>query len=211
VGALGLGGAWAAGLVGPQGEPGFDYGSKGVLVRHQRAQLEREPCNRTFASEHAQTLASLQDWEGALASVDAFTQKCGSFPQLRSLSYAARMRRGEFALAVKDATELLSASPSTASYLIWRAQAHEAANALEPALADFEKAFELKPAQRQVAGLLAAAYERRQRPCDGLRVLSQHVELAPASGKDPSLMRQLGPLQLACPVQAEGQAEVPAE
>ena len=205
--ALGLGGAWAAGLIGPQGAPEFDYGSKGVLVRHQRAQLEREPCNRTFASEHAQTLAAAQDWEGALAAVDAFTQKCGSFPQLRSLAYAARMRRGEFALAVRDATELLAASPANASYLIWRAQAHEAAKDLAPALADFEKAFELKPAQKQVASQLAAAYERRQRPCDGLRVLREHVAQVPDSGRDAALVGQLGALQRGCPGQAEAQAE----
>jgi len=205
--ALGLGGAWAAGLIGPQGAPEFDYGGKGALVRHQRDKLERDPCNRTLASEYAQTLAAAQDWEGALATVDAFTQKCGSFPQLRSLSYATRMRRGEFALAVKDATELLSASPSNASYLIWRAQAYEAAKELAPALADFEKAFELKPGQKQVASHLAAAYERRQRPCDGLRVLREHVALVADSGRDAALVGQLGPLQRACPEQAEVQSE----
>ena len=208
--ALGLGGAWYAGLIGPEKAPEFDYGSKGVLVRHQKAQLERAPCDRTKASEYAQTLASLQDWEGALATVDAFTQKCGSFPQLRSLSYAARMRRGEFALAVRDATELLEASPGNPSYLIWRAQAHEAAKDLAAGLADFEKAFELKPGQRMVASQLAAAYQRRERPCDGARVLRQHAEQVADSGRDAAFAAQLGTLQAACPEQpAEAQGTQP--
>src|SRR5687767_13435092 len=81
---LGLGGAYAAGLIGPERKPEFDYGRKRPLVMHQRDQLEREPCNRTRASEYAQTLASLGDWDGALAAVDGFIASCGPFPPLRS-------------------------------------------------------------------------------------------------------------------------------
>jgi tetratricopeptide (TPR) repeat protein len=209
VAVLGLGGAYAAGLVGPQGPASFDYGSKTPLVLHQRKELEREPCNRTRASEYAQTLASLQDWQGALATVDGFTAKCGSYAPLRSLSYAARMRQGEFALAVRDASELLSASPNNASYLIWRGQAHEAAKSLDAALVDFEKAFELQPAQRQVAAQLAGAYERRQRPCDALRVLVRHVKEAPASSREAPLHAQMSQLRTAgqCADAAAAQTE----
>jgi predicted Zn-dependent protease len=192
---LGLGGAYAAGLVGPARAPEFDYGPKRALVVHQREQLEREPCNRTRASEYTQTLASLQDWEGALATVDGFVAKCGAFPQLRSLSYAARMRQKDYALALRDADELVRAAPTNASYLVWRAQAHEAAQALEPALADFERAFALKPGQRQVAGLLAQAYAKRERRCEALRVLQRHVQETPASAQEPALREQMGQLE----------------
>lgn len=208
---LGLGGAYAAGLVGPERKPEFDYGSKRPLVVHQREQLEREPCDRTRASEYTQTLASLGDWETTLATVDAFVAKCGPFPALRSLSYAARMRQKDYALALRDADELVGAAPTNASYLVWRAQAHEAAQALEPALADFEKAFELKPGQRQVAGLLAQAYERRERRCDALRVLQRHVQETPASGKEAALLTQMSELQRvgACPPPEAPEAATP--
>jgi tetratricopeptide (TPR) repeat protein len=209
VAVLGLGGAYAAGLVGPQGPAAFDYGSKTPLVLHQRKALEREPCDRTKASEYAQTLASLQDWQGALTTVDGFIEKCGSFPALRSLSYGARMRQGDFALAVRDANELLTTSPNNASYLIWRGQAHEAAKSLDAALADFEKAFALKPALRQVAAQLAGAYERRQRPCDALSVLERHVKEAPASGREAPLHAQMSQLRTAgqCADAAAAQGE----
>ncbi|MCI0672628.1 MAG: TIGR02281 family clan AA aspartic protease [Myxococcaceae bacterium] len=166
--------------------PAFDYGRDAGRVARMRQALEREPCNRTLASEHLQLLMSLQDVRGAAAAGDAFIARCGKAPGIRALTYAAHMQLSEHALAVRDATELLDAMPNKTTYRIWRAQAHDAAGSHEAALADYQLAFEQQPEQRQLAVWLADSLERQFRPCDAALVLQRHAAEA-RRARDPEL------------------------
>lgn len=184
VAVLGLGVAWAAGLLPPlplgtPAEPGFDYGVRASVVRRLRAQLEAEPCNRSKAVELAQELSSHQDWRGTLQASEEFMARCEQATQLRQFVYSAHMRLGQHELAVEAATQLLERAPRNVNYLVWRGQAHEARNAPEQALADFQQAFSLQPGQFHLARLLATAQLRMQQPCEARRTLLQFLQSNP--------------------------------
>lgn len=169
----------------------FDYGPKGALVAKLRKELEKEPCDRTKAVQYAQTVFSAEDWRGSIQFADGFIARCGKFPQIRSLTYSAHTRLGEFDLAIRDATELIESAPSNAGYRLWRAMAYEARGAFDEALKDFEEGFRLQPNQLQLANQLAGAYERQKRPCDAYFVLLDHVKANPASAGLPELEARL--------------------
>ncbi|HYO54336.1 hypothetical protein [Archangium sp.] len=171
----------------PAGDPSgaspeseFNYGLRAPQIAKLRDQLAKEPCDRPRVAEYVQALFAAEDWRGTLQSAEGFIARCGRFPQLRSLTYSAHMRLSEFDLAIRDATELIENAPDNAGYWVWRGMAHESRQASDKALADFEQAFRLEPAQFQLANQLASAYERRQRPCDAYFVLLEHVKENPA-------------------------------
>lgn len=184
VAVLGLGVAWAMGLLPPlslgtPAEPGFDYGVRASVVRRLRAQLEAEPCNRSKAVELAQELSSHQDWHGTLQLSEDFMSRCEHSTQLQQLVYSAHMRLGQHELAVQAASRLLERAPRNVNYLVWRGQAHQALNAPEQALADFQQAFSLQPEQLHLARLLATAQLRLQQPCEARRTLQHFLQSKP--------------------------------
>ena len=177
-----------------QPAPGFDYGSKSGLVAQVRADLEREPCNRTRAVQYVHFLFTLEDWRGSIRAADDFVARCGPFPQLRSITYSAHVRLSEFEPAIRDATELVDSEPGNAGYRVWRALVYQGHGDTAKALEDFQQAFRLHPEEFQVAHQLASAYERMSQPCEGFRVMREYQQASPKDAARPevtTLLRQL--------------------
>jgi aspartyl protease family protein len=176
---------------GSSAESEFNYGAKAPLVAKLREHLAKEPCDRAKAAAYVQTLFAAEDWRGTVRSADDFVARCGKFPQLRSVTYSAHMRLSEFDLAIQDATELIENAPRNAGHYVWRGMAYESNRATDKALADFERAFELKPEAFQMANQLATAYEKQDRPCDAYFVLLEHVKANPAINGERKMEERL--------------------
>jgi tetratricopeptide (TPR) repeat protein len=186
-----------AGALRPEERPGalprsdFDYGVMAQQVTMLRQQLEKDPCDRSKGVAYVQALFTAQDWRGTLLNAEDFIARCGPFPQLRSVTYSAHMHLSEFDLALRDATELIESAPDNAGYWVWRGLAHEASQAFDKALADFEEAFRLQPAQFQVANHLSSAYERQKQPCEAYFVLLDHLRVNPGLAGQPKFEKRL--------------------
>lgn len=172
-------------------EPGFDYGRKALYMARLRDQLAEKPCDRPTVVEYVQALFSANNWRGSIQSTDNFISRCGKFPQLRSVTYSAHMRLSEYSLAVQDATELIESAPDNPGHWVWRAMAYDLSKAPDMALADFEKAFSLKPEQFYLADQLASAYERQRRHCDAHSVLLEHLKANGALAGQPKMETRL--------------------
>jgi aspartyl protease family protein len=198
-----VGGAYLAGLFPPgllpelakrtasMMEPGFNYGPRGPLVSKLRYELEQTPCDRTRAAQYAQTVFAAGDRRGSIQFTDDFIARCGKFPQLRSISYSAHMRLGEFDLAIRDAKELIDSAPRNAGYWVWRSMAYRARGLAAPALSDLEQAFRVQPEQLTVARQLISAYEELGRGCDARLVMQEHQMANPASSGLPEVKQWL--------------------
>ncbi|NBD12097.1 MULTISPECIES: hypothetical protein [Corallococcus] len=172
-------------------EPEFDYGLKKPLVRKLRAELEETPCDKAKAQEYAQLLMSANDLKGVARASDTFVAACGPNVVLLQLSYTANARQGEKAKALKDATALVAVQPENASYHVWRGLSQEALGQNEGAAADFQKAFDLQPAQRPILNALLKTYDALNRPCDSLAALQRYVEAKPSEAKSADVQNQM--------------------
>lgn len=190
----------------------FHYGPKNAQVLQLRRHLGKEPCDRTKALELVQIMFRADDWRGTLLISEDFLTRCGKFPALRQLTYSAHTRLSEFALAVRDATELIDSAPTNAGYWIWRGMALEASGKPEQALEDFQQAFLLQPDQAHIANHLASAYERQHKPCDALLTLLKHLQSNTERAASSELINRIAMLDAVgkCDIDGKGRAVVNA-
>jgi clan AA aspartic protease (TIGR02281 family) len=188
----------------------FHYGPKNAQVLQLRRHLEKEPCDRTKALELVQLMFRADDWRGTLLISEAFLTRCGKFPALRQLTYSAHTRLSEFELAASDATELIDSAPTNAGYWVWRGMALDASGEPDQALADFQQAFLLQPAQAHIANHLASAYERQHKPCDALLTLLKHLQSNAEHAASSELINRIAMLDAVgkCDIEGKGRAVV---
>jgi Flp pilus assembly protein TadD len=188
----------------------FDYGKKGVFIRHLKEELARQPCDKTKGRELAQALFEARDLKGTIQAGDDFIAKCGKSTALRQLTYTAHVQLQEFELAAKDVSELIAGAPDNANYFVWRGMAYEASSALDKAAADFRQAFFLKPGETQVANLLATVDARRGRHCQARLTVQENLLVGTVPAPGSKMEERLTELVSAgrCGTDGQGRAEV---
>ncbi|MFP2908204.1 aspartyl protease family protein [Pyxidicoccus sp. 3LFB2] len=211
--AVAAAGAWFALRPASEAAPeaaAFDYGKKGVLIRHLKEELGRQPCDKTKGRELAQALFEAGDLKGTIQAGDDFIAKCGKSTALRQLTYTAHVQLQEFELAAKDVSELLDGSPHNVNYLIWRGMAYEATQELDKAAADFRQAFLLKPGETQVANLLATIDTRAGRTCEARLTVLEHLQAGAAPAPGSKMAERLTELASAgrCGTDGQGGAQL---
>ena len=85
-----------------------------------RAELGREPCDRRRVIELAELALRAGDSRETLNTADTFFEKCGDYPGLRRLSYAAHQQLSEWPAAANDVSKLIESDPQNPNYRGWR-------------------------------------------------------------------------------------------
>jgi tetratricopeptide (TPR) repeat protein len=117
--------------------------------------LEREPCSRRHAVEHAEITLRLGDPRRVLQDTDRFVVACGDFKPLHYLRHVAHESLGEHRQAIEEVSAWMAAEPRDRDYPWWRGDAYRHAGDLEQAAADYRQALAMQPGRRGVADDLA--------------------------------------------------------
>ena len=115
------------------------------------------------------------DARGTIGQAQEFLTKCGEYPRLRWLTYAAYNQLSEWDLAAAEATKLIESNSYDADYRSWRGITYEKKGDLAKAAEDYQQALILRPGLTDVPLNLADAYEKLGRPCDAILPLAQVV------------------------------------
>jgi aspartyl protease family protein len=140
-----------------------------------RANVAREPCDRSAIIRLGEALMSVGDARGTVERTSAFFRTCGEFPRLRWLSYAAHKQLSEWDQAAAEATRLIESDPYDADYRGWRGVAYEQKGDFSRAAEDYQQALVLRPGLVDLPINLANTYEKLGRPCDAVLPLAQAV------------------------------------
>lgn len=158
-----------------QPTPSVDHGRMAPTIRKLRAEMGREPCDRQKIIQLGEALIQGGDPRGALDEASAFWQRCGAHPRLLWVTHAAHARLSEHAAALADVDQLIAADPDNKDFHVWRGHVQEAAQNVDGAIADFEKALHLSPRLQQIPLNVAALYERTGRTCEALMAVEEYL------------------------------------
>jgi clan AA aspartic protease (TIGR02281 family) len=156
-------------------EAPYDYGAKADEVHRLEGQLDKEPCDRRKIIELGEAMHRAGDVRGTIRRAEAFFQKCGDYPRLRWLTYAAHKQLSEWDEAAAEATKLIETNPYDADFRGWRGLVYEQKGDLDHASEDFRQALVLKPRLGDLPINLANVYEHQGKPCDAILPLVQVV------------------------------------
>ena len=197
VGAALYGGCWAI------RRPYSDGGIQSAVAEKQadarlealRASLAKEPCDRNKIVELGEGLMQAGEPREAIDRSTSFFGKCGEYPRLRWVTYAAHQRLGEWEPAVADASKLIESEPESKDYWWWRGIVYEKHGELEKAASDYRQSMLIEPAITNIPINLADVYERLGRPCEAIQPLEQLVHEHPKqAGQVDARIRRLSEL-----------------
>jgi hypothetical protein len=157
------------------------------VISQAEARFAVAPCSEQSAVEFVAKLNREHDYARVIRIVDEFNKNCAPVPRLRWESHGARMQVQDFQGAVADADVLIADAPGDSDFYGWRAEAKTKLGDFDGAVADLRKASDVAPNAIWPAIKIASLFEKMNRPCDGVQMLSYVLKNEPESANNQNV------------------------
>jgi len=144
-----------------------------------RKSIETTPSDATSRRYLAEALWRRGAMEDALDQMEAAVDADGSDPQLAVRSGEMLLAANSLELAAQRAEHAIRLNPKSAAAWALRGRIHMRMNKMDRALADFQRALEYAPKDRNVLHEIAEIYQKIGQPTRCLTTLHQLIETFP--------------------------------
>lgn len=146
---------------------GPDYGSFSAVIRIQKENLSRDPCNEQAITELASLLEQAGHIADAVEPVRTFATHCTPSPAFEEVQLAFAKKAGQWPMALEIADRRVEAKPTAPALRVSRAEIREAAGDLPGAVADLRQAVmvQTRAGMPEALKKLAQMQEKAGEPC----------------------------------------------
>jgi tetratricopeptide (TPR) repeat protein len=165
--------------LGLQGQAAFEAGRWDEAERLLKDAIEKSPADAASHRTLAETLWRRGAYAEAIAHIDAAVKASPTDAELAVRAGEMRLTTESFEAAVTMADEAIRRDPKSPAAWALRGRAHQQLMQTERALADFQRALEFQPHDRNLLAEVAGIYQQIGQPTRKLTTLRQLIATYP--------------------------------